>query len=122
MLKPPTEGEFQTFELPWKNVYDFSRAQGYSVSTLRYNMTHNQIVIGCDRYGTPTSHKNTSKTVTSIKLDCPIKIYCREYAKSTPWTPKFKDPEHNHDATENIRAHPAFRRFNEEKIKNFSNG
>ncbi|MBW0496598.1 hypothetical protein O181_036313 [Austropuccinia psidii MF-1] len=73
-------------------------------------MTHNQIEIGCDRSGTSNSNKNPSKTVTSRKLDCPFRLY----AKSTNWTLKVKNPEHSHDATENIMAHPAFRKFNEQ--------
>ncbi|MBW0471937.1 hypothetical protein O181_011652 [Austropuccinia psidii MF-1] len=62
MLQPPTEGQFKTLEPLWKNVHNVARAQGYSVSTLRSNMTHNQIEIGCDRYGTPNPHKIPSKT------------------------------------------------------------
>ncbi|MBW0569223.1 hypothetical protein O181_108938 [Austropuccinia psidii MF-1] len=76
-------------------------------------MTHNQIDIGCDRSGTPNPHKNTSKTVTSRKLDHPFRLYARKYAKSTTWNIKVKNPEHSHYATENIMAHPAFRKFNE---------
>ncbi|MBW0473693.1 hypothetical protein O181_013408 [Austropuccinia psidii MF-1] len=87
-------------------------AQGYAVSTLRFNMTHNQIEIGCDRSGTPNDNKNHSKTVTSRNLDCPFRLYSRKYSKSTTWTRKVKDPGHSHDATENIMANPAFRKFN----------
>ncbi|MBW0569328.1 hypothetical protein O181_109043 [Austropuccinia psidii MF-1] len=35
--------------------------------------------------------------------------------KSTTWTLKVKNPEHNHDATENIMVHPAFRKLNEQE-------
>ncbi|MBW0548566.1 hypothetical protein O181_088281 [Austropuccinia psidii MF-1] len=115
MLQPPTEGEFKTLELLWKNVNNVSRAQGYAVPTLCSNMTQNQIEIGCDRSGTPNPHKNTSKTVTSRKLDCPFRIYARKYAKSTTWTLKVKNSEHIHDSTENIMAHPAFRKLNEKE-------
>ncbi|MBW0484593.1 hypothetical protein O181_024308 [Austropuccinia psidii MF-1] len=76
-------------------------------------MTHNQIEIGCDRSGTPNANKSPSKTVTSRKLDCPFRLYARKYAKSTTWTLKVKNPENSHDATENIMAHPSFRKFNE---------
>ncbi|MBW0589356.1 hypothetical protein O181_129071 [Austropuccinia psidii MF-1] len=78
-------------------------------------MTHNQIEIGCDRSGTPNANKNPSKKVTSIKLDCPLRIYARKYAKSTTWTLRVKNPEHSHDATENMMAHPAFRKLNEKE-------
>ncbi|MBW0490242.1 hypothetical protein O181_029957 [Austropuccinia psidii MF-1] len=115
MLQPPTEGEFQTLELLWQHVHNVSRAQGYAVSTLRSNMTHNRIEIGCDRSGTPNANKSPSKTVTSRKLDCPFRCYAIKYAKSTTWTLKVKNPEHSHDATENIMAHPAFRKFNEQE-------
>ncbi|MBW0516840.1 hypothetical protein O181_056555 [Austropuccinia psidii MF-1] len=37
------------------------------------------------------------------------------YSNSTTWTLKFKNPEHSHDATENIMAHPAFRKLNEQE-------
>ncbi|MBW0536597.1 hypothetical protein O181_076312 [Austropuccinia psidii MF-1] len=120
MLKPPTEGEFQTLELSWQHVHNFARAQGYAVSTLRFNMTHNQIEIGCERSGTPNPNKNSFKTVTSQNLDCPFKLYSSKYAKSTTWTPKVKNPEHSHDASENIMAHPAFRKFNEQETSQIS--
>ncbi|MBW0547307.1 hypothetical protein O181_087022 [Austropuccinia psidii MF-1] len=115
MLQPPTEGEFQTLEPLWKHVHNVSRAQGYAVSTLRSNMNHSQIEIGCDRSGTPNSNKNPSQTVTLRKLYCPFRIYDRKHAKCTTWTLKVKNSENSHDATENIMAHPAFRKFNEQE-------
>ncbi|MBW0463328.1 hypothetical protein O181_003043, partial [Austropuccinia psidii MF-1] len=115
MLQPSTEGEFQTLELLWQHLHNVSRAQGYAVSTLRSNMTHIQIEIGCDRSGTPNPNKSPSKTVTSRKLDCPFRLYARIYAKSTTWTLKVKNPEHSHDATETIMAHPAFSKLNEKE-------
>ncbi|MBW0578283.1 hypothetical protein O181_117998 [Austropuccinia psidii MF-1] len=120
MLQPPTEGEFQTLELLWQHVHNVARAQGYAVSTLRSNMTHNQIEICCDKYGTPNPDKSPSKTVTSKKLECTFIIYARTYAKSTTWGLKVKNPEHSHDATENIMAHPAFRKFNEQETSQIS--
>ncbi|MBW0463698.1 hypothetical protein O181_003413 [Austropuccinia psidii MF-1] len=115
MLQPPTEGEFQTPELLWKHVHNVFRDQGYAVSTLRSNMTHNQIEIGCDRSGTPNPTRNSSKTVTSRKLDCLFRLFARKYAKKTTWTLKVKNPEHSQDAIENIMAHPAFRKFNKKE-------
>ncbi|MBW0569281.1 hypothetical protein O181_108996 [Austropuccinia psidii MF-1] len=115
MLQTPTEGEFQTLELLWKHVHNVSRAQGYAVFTLRFNRTHNQIKIGCYRSGTPDPHKGSSKTVTSRKLDCQFRLYARKYSNSSSWTLKVKNPEHSHDATENILAHPAFIKFNEQE-------
>ncbi|MBW0588166.1 hypothetical protein O181_127881 [Austropuccinia psidii MF-1] len=78
-------------------------------------MTHNQIEIGCDRSGTLNPNKRSSKTVTSRKIDCPFRLYSRKYAKSTTWTLKEKNPEHSRDATENIMAHPALRKLNEQE-------
>ncbi|MBW0462004.1 hypothetical protein O181_001719 [Austropuccinia psidii MF-1] len=75
-------------------------------------MTHNQIEIYFDKSGTPNAHK----TLTSRKLDCPFRLYARKYSKSTTWTLKVKNPEHSHDAIENIMAHPAFRKLNEQEI------
>ncbi|MBW0564471.1 hypothetical protein O181_104186 [Austropuccinia psidii MF-1] len=83
-------------------------------------MIHNQIEIGCDKSGTPNPKKISFNTVTSIKSDCPVRIYSRKYAKSTTWTLKVKNPEHSHDATENIMAHPAFRTFNEQETSQIS--
>ncbi|MBW0555982.1 hypothetical protein O181_095697 [Austropuccinia psidii MF-1] len=120
MLQPPTEGEFKTLEILCQHVHNVARAQGYAVSTLRSNMTHNQIEIGCDRSGTPNPNKRSSKTVTSRKLDCPFRLYARKYAKKTTWTLKVKNTEHNHDATENTMAHPAFRKFNEKETSQIS--
>ncbi|MBW0593814.1 hypothetical protein O181_133529 [Austropuccinia psidii MF-1] len=110
MLQPPTEGEFQTLELLWQHVHNVSGAQGYAVSTFRSNMTHNQIEIGCVRSGTPNPNKSPSR-----KLDFPFILYARKYAKSTTLTLEVKNHEHSHDATENIIAHPAFRKFNEQE-------
>ncbi|MBW0590892.1 hypothetical protein O181_130607 [Austropuccinia psidii MF-1] len=118
MLQPPTEGEFQAVELLWQHVHNVARAQGYDVSTLRSNMNHNQIEIGCDRSGTPNANKNPFKTVTSRKLDCTF--YARKYAKSITWNIKVKDPEHSHDSTENNMAHPALRKFNEQETSQIS--
>ncbi|MBW0590829.1 hypothetical protein O181_130544 [Austropuccinia psidii MF-1] len=112
MLQPPFD---QILELLWQQVHNVSRSQGYAVSTLGSNMTHNQIEICCDRYGTPNPNKNSTKTVTARKLDFPIRLYYRKYANITTWTLKVKDPEHGHDGTENIMAHPAFRKFNEQE-------
>ncbi|MBW0584249.1 hypothetical protein O181_123964 [Austropuccinia psidii MF-1] len=78
-------------------------------------MTHNQIEIGCDRSGTPKPKKRTSKTVTSRKLDFPFRLYSKKFSKKTTWTLKVKNPQHSHDATENIMAHPALRKFNEKE-------
>ncbi|MBW0554245.1 hypothetical protein O181_093960 [Austropuccinia psidii MF-1] len=78
-------------------------------------MTHNQIEIGCDRSGTPNPNENSPKTVTSRMIDCQYKLFSRKYAKSTTCTLKVKNPEHSHDATENIMAHPSFRKFNDEE-------
>ncbi|MBW0522197.1 hypothetical protein O181_061912 [Austropuccinia psidii MF-1] len=120
MLQPPTEGGFQTLERLWQNVHNVSRAQGYAVSTLRSNMTHNKIEIGCERSGTQNSSKRSSKTVTSRNFDCPLRLYARKYAKKTTWNLKVKNPEHSHDATENIMAHPAFRKVNEQETAQIS--
>ncbi|MBW0502555.1 hypothetical protein O181_042270 [Austropuccinia psidii MF-1] len=79
-------------------------------------MTQNKIKIGCDRCETPNPYKNSTKTLTSRKLDCPFRTYARKYSKSTTWTLKVKKPEHSHDATEDSMEHPAFRKFNEEEI------
>ncbi|MBW0532234.1 hypothetical protein O181_071949 [Austropuccinia psidii MF-1] len=83
-------------------------------------MTRNQIEIGCERSGTPNPNKNSSKTVTSKKLDCPFRLYARELAKSTTCTLKVKNPEHSHDATENIMENTAFRKFNEQETSQIS--
>ncbi|MBW0564781.1 hypothetical protein O181_104496 [Austropuccinia psidii MF-1] len=83
-------------------------------------MTHNQIEIGCDRYGIPNPNKSPSKKVTSRKLDFHFKLYAKKYAKSTTWTLKVKNPEHSHDATENIMAYPAFKKFNEQETSQVS--
>ncbi|MBW0572672.1 hypothetical protein O181_112387 [Austropuccinia psidii MF-1] len=115
MLQPPIEGEFQAIEILWQHVHNDFWAQGYALSTLRSNMTHNQIKIGCDRSGTPNANKSPSKTVTSRKLDYPFRFYSRKYAKSTNWTLEIKNHENSHDATENIMAHPAFMKFNEQE-------
>ncbi|MBW0511036.1 hypothetical protein O181_050751 [Austropuccinia psidii MF-1] len=115
MLQPPTEGEFQTLELLWKHVHNVSRAQGYTVSTLRSNVTNNQIEIGCDRSGTPNPNKNSSKTVTSRKLDCAFTLHGTKYTKKTTWTLKVKNTEHSHEATKNIMAHRVFRKLNEQE-------
>ncbi|MBW0518297.1 hypothetical protein O181_058012 [Austropuccinia psidii MF-1] len=114
MLQTPTEGAFQTLELLFQHLHNVSRAQGYSVSTLGSNMTHNQIEIGCDRSGTPNPNKNSSKIVISRKLHCPFRLYARKYAKNTTWTLEVKNPEDSHDSTENIMEPPAFRKFNEQ--------
>ncbi|MBW0510231.1 hypothetical protein O181_049946 [Austropuccinia psidii MF-1] len=115
MPQPPTEGEFQNLELLWKYMHNSSREKRYSVSTLRSNMTHNQIETGCDRPGTPNSYKNSFKTVTSRKLECPFRLYEREYTKSTNWNIKVKKTQYSHDATESMMEHPAFREFNEQE-------
>ncbi|MBW0471046.1 hypothetical protein O181_010761 [Austropuccinia psidii MF-1] len=83
-------------------------------------MTHNHIEIGCDGSGTPNTNKNSSKTVTSRKLDCPFRLYARKYANISTWTLKVKNPEHSHDATENIIEHPALRKFNEQETSRIS--
>ncbi|MBW0551202.1 hypothetical protein O181_090917 [Austropuccinia psidii MF-1] len=78
-------------------------------------MTHNQIEIGFKTSGTPNTDKSSFKTVTLRNLDCPFRLYSREYGKSTTWTLKVKTPEHRHDATKNIMENPAFRKFNEQE-------
>ncbi|MBW0471619.1 hypothetical protein O181_011334 [Austropuccinia psidii MF-1] len=120
MMQTLTEGEFQTLELLWQHVHNVSRAQGYALSTLRCNMTQNQIEICCDRSGTPNPTKNSSKTFTSRSLDCSFGLYARKFAKKTTWTLEVKNPEHSHDGTENIIAYPAFRKFNEQETSQIS--
>ncbi|MBW0549964.1 hypothetical protein O181_089679 [Austropuccinia psidii MF-1] len=116
MVQPPTEGKFQTLELLLQHFHNVARAQGYAVSTLRFNMTHNQMEIGCDRSGTPNPNKNSSKTVTSRNLDYSFRLY----AKKTTWNLQVKNPEHSHNAPENIMAHCAFRKFNEQETSQIS--
>ncbi|MBW0534008.1 hypothetical protein O181_073723 [Austropuccinia psidii MF-1] len=108
MLQNPTEVKFQILELLWQHVHNVSRAQEYAVSTMRSNMTHIQIEIGCDRSGTPNCNKNSSKTVTSRMLECPFQLHARKYAKSTTWALKVKNPEHRHDATEKYHGTSCF--------------
>ncbi|MBW0582977.1 hypothetical protein O181_122692 [Austropuccinia psidii MF-1] len=115
MLQPPTESEFQTIYLLLQHVHNVSGAQGYAVSTLRSNMTHNKLEKGCLRSGSPNTYKNNSKEVTSRKLDFPFRLYSRKYAKSTTWTLKVENCEDSHDSTENIMAHPSFRKLNEQE-------
>ncbi|MBW0513614.1 hypothetical protein O181_053329 [Austropuccinia psidii MF-1] len=83
-------------------------------------MTHNNIEIGFYRSGTPNTNKNSSKTVTSRKLDCPFRLYARKYAKISTWTLKVKNPQHSHDATENIIEHPDFRKLNVQETSKIS--
>ncbi|MBW0559168.1 hypothetical protein O181_098883 [Austropuccinia psidii MF-1] len=120
MLQPPIEGEFQTLELLWQLVKNVSRAQGYALSTLRSNMTHSQIEIGCDRYGNPNPNRNSPKTLTSRNRDCQIILYAKKYTKKTTYTLKVKNYEHSHDATENIMKHPFFRKLNEQQTSQIS--
>ncbi|MBW0462592.1 hypothetical protein O181_002307 [Austropuccinia psidii MF-1] len=115
MLELPIEGEFQTLELLSKNVINVSWEKGYSGSSLRFNMTQNQIEICCDRSGTPNSHKTFPKTVTSRNLDCPVRLLWKKDSKSTTWTLKVKNPEQIHYATEAIMSHPTFRKFNKQE-------
>ncbi|MBW0487903.1 hypothetical protein O181_027618 [Austropuccinia psidii MF-1] len=119
MLKPPTEGESKTLEFIRQDVHNVSRDQGYSVSTLRSHMTHNQIKIGCDRSWTPNPNKNSSKKVTSRKLLCSFRLYARKYAKKITWT-QVKNPENSHETTENIMAHPAFGKLNGQETPQIS--
>ncbi|MBW0553820.1 hypothetical protein O181_093535 [Austropuccinia psidii MF-1] len=83
-------------------------------------MTHNQVGIDCDRYGTPNPHRNTSKTLTSRKLNFLFRFYARIYSKSTTYALKLRNLEKSHDATENIMAHPAFKKSNEHKTSQIS--
>ncbi|MBW0482810.1 hypothetical protein O181_022525 [Austropuccinia psidii MF-1] len=83
-------------------------------------MNHNKIEIGCDRSGTPNPNKNSFKTVTSRKLDFPFRLCARKYAQKTTLTLKVKNPKHSHDAIENIMAHPAFGKFNEQQTSQIS--
>ncbi|MBW0513088.1 hypothetical protein O181_052803 [Austropuccinia psidii MF-1] len=78
-------------------------------------MSHNQIQVDCYRSGTTNPHRSPSNKFTSRKLDCPFRLYARKYAKSTTWTLRLKNPEHIHDAIENIMAPSFFRKFNEQE-------
>ncbi|MBW0567225.1 hypothetical protein O181_106940, partial [Austropuccinia psidii MF-1] len=59
--------------------------------------------------------KISSKTLTSRNIYCPFRLSARKYVNSTTWTLEVTNPEHSHDATENIMAHPALRKFNEQE-------
>ncbi|MBW0565395.1 hypothetical protein O181_105110 [Austropuccinia psidii MF-1] len=83
-------------------------------------MTQNQIEIGCDRYGTTNPNKKSSKAVTSRKLDFPLRLYAKKYANHATWNLQVKNPEHRHDATDNIMEHPAFRKLNEQETSQIS--
>ncbi|MBW0557348.1 hypothetical protein O181_097063 [Austropuccinia psidii MF-1] len=115
MLQPPSAGEFQTLELLFQHLNNAFKDQGYSFSTLRSNITHNPIEIACDRSRTHNLYKNFSKTFTSRKPDWQFRIYARKCVESTTWTLEVKNPEHSHDATENIISYAAFRKFNEKE-------
>ncbi|MBW0484053.1 hypothetical protein O181_023768 [Austropuccinia psidii MF-1] len=78
-------------------------------------MTHNKIQIGCDRSGTPNTHKNSSKTVNSRKIDGPFRLHVRKHSKSTTWTLIVKNPDHSNDANEDIMAHTDLRKLNKKE-------
>ncbi|MBW0470114.1 hypothetical protein O181_009829 [Austropuccinia psidii MF-1] len=78
-------------------------------------MTHNKIEIGCDRSGTPNPNKNSSKAVSSRKIDYPFRLHAKKYSKTTTWTLKFKNADHSDDSNQDIMAHPDLRKLNEKE-------
>ncbi|MBW0589378.1 hypothetical protein O181_129093 [Austropuccinia psidii MF-1] len=64
---------------------------------------------------TKTPPKQSLQESLTFLLD-----FIPENIPRVPWTLKAKNPEHSHDATENIMAHPAFRKFNEQETYQIS--
>ncbi|XP_077248823.1 uncharacterized protein LOC143888331 isoform X2 [Tasmannia lanceolata] len=105
-MLPPPKRHFPSREALLEHVRSFSKTQGY-IATIHNSRKDFNVILGCDRGG----RRGTS----SYLLGCPFEIEGRRMPDCS-WVLKVHNGEHNHEASEDISAHPYSRRFSDEEI------
>jgi hypothetical protein len=122
-MEPPTEQVFDTREQLLASIQQHALTHGYAITTISSSRDRN-ITLGCDRGGVYHDRVNApegaKRRKTSTKrIDCPFRLYAKKLTASNQWEIQVRNPSHNHEADDNMIAHPIARRrqFTEDQIQ-----
>jgi hypothetical protein len=112
-MEPPMEQVFETREQLLASIQEHALSYGYAITTIRSNRDRN-ISLGCDRGGVYHDYINAPdrakrRKTSTRRIDCPFRLYAKKL-RSDQWEIQVRNPNHNHEADDNIIAHPIARR------------
>jgi hypothetical protein len=108
------EQVFETREQLLASIQEHALSHGYAITTIRSNRDRN-ISLGCDRGGVYYDHINAldgakRRKTSTRRIDCPFRLYAKKLIASNQWEIQVRNPNHNHEADDNMIAHPIARR------------
>lgn len=119
-LAPMPPSHFNSREELLEGCKDWAASQGYAVVIARSRF--NRLWLKCDRGGIYENRRNLTpdqrkrKRGESRLLGCPFKIIagCR---KGGNWRVDTEVPDHNHDPSDDLSAHPTLRRMTDQQLQ-----
>ncbi|CAG8797699.1 10987_t:CDS:1, partial [Cetraspora pellucida] len=125
-IPAPSIGQFSDRNSLINHVRTFGASNGYGVSIVRSKK--NKVYLGYNWGGIYRNRLNLNdqtcqRNTSSRLIDCPFSVYGIK-RNDNMWILTICNSEHNHEPSENISAHPSFRRPNEQaqgQIKEMSN-
>jgi hypothetical protein len=120
-MEPPIEQVFDTREQLLASIQQHALSHGYAITTIRSARDRN-ISLGCDRGGVYKDHINAldgakRRKTSTRRIDCPFRLYAKKLIDTDQWEIQVRNPNHNHEADDNMIGHPIARRrqFTEEQ-------
>jgi hypothetical protein len=113
-MEPLMEQVFETREQLLASIQEHALSHGYAITTIRSNRDRN-ISLGCDRGGVYYDHINAldgakRRKTSTRRIDCPFRLYAKKLIASNQWEIQVRNPNHNHEADDNMIAHLIARR------------
>lgn len=116
-LEPPEERLFDSKEELLEYCIRQGASQGYAV-TKAGGGDSRKVYLKCDRGGAYSSQSLGLRSSSSRRQSCPFKLYGAATKKDGGrWRLTVKNSAHNHDASDNLAAHPSLRRLNDLQLK-----
>lgn len=94
----------------------------HSITIINSSNGDKNVTIRCRRCGEPKrrpkkpQHDPKSRKKSSLRTNCPFRIYAKSYKGAAPWTFQVRDGTHNHPA-EPASIHHQARTLNEQQIE-----
>ena len=108
-LDPPEEGLFDSKEELIDYCKQHGISQGYAV-TKDSGGDSRKVYLKCDRGGTYESQSRGLRSSSSRRQGCPFRLYGAVTKQNNGrWQLTVKNSVHNHDASDNMTAHPSAR-------------
>jgi thiamine biosynthesis lipoprotein ApbE len=112
-MNPPAEQVFESKEKLLASIQQHALAHRYAITTVSSSRDRN-ITLGCDRGGYYHDQVNApdraKRRKTSTKrIGCPFRLYAKKL-RSDQWEIQVRNPNYNHEADDNMIAHPIAQR------------